>query len=193
MPAALGSSAYSGLLKTNSSTPVSNILATNSGAAIPSPTNSTNAPSEFIVSNGEKYLVVSFAQLAAFIFKITPENPSADSDSLTTAQIREQVPAAVRSLSEKSVALTGFMLPGQTQNCLATDFLLLRNQSACCYGIMPKPNEWAAVRTAGKGVKITMDRPVTVLGTFHVRAMRENGTLASIYQLDCEKLINPKE
>ena len=85
------------------------------------------------------------------------------------------------------------MLPVQTREGLTTDSPLLRNQSACCYGVMPRINEWAVVRTSGKGVKVTMDTPVTVLGTFHVEEMRENGTLTSIYQLDCDRVINSKE
>jgi hypothetical protein len=140
---------------------------------------------QFIESEGEKYRVVSFAQLASFIFAST-----ADADSIA---MTEQVPVPVRALNEKSVALTGFMLPVQTENNLTTDFLLLRNQSACCYGVMPKINEWVIVRTTGKGVNAVMDTPITVLGTFHVSAVSENGTLSGIYKLDCDKIINSKE
>jgi hypothetical protein len=139
---------------------------------------------QFMESDGEKYRITSFAQLASFIFAA-----NADTDSIA---MTEQVPAPVRALNEKSVALTGFMLPVQTENNLTTDFLLLRNQSACCYGVMPKINEWVIVRTTGKGVKAIMDTPITVLGTFHVEAVSENGTLSGIYKLDCDKIINPK-
>jgi hypothetical protein len=77
----------------------------------------------FINSDRDKYRAISFAQLASFIFA-----PTAEGDSIS---MTEQVPSAVRSLNEKSVALTGFMLPVQTENNLTTDFLLLRNQSVC--------------------------------------------------------------
>jgi len=157
--------------------------------AVSSSTNLSSPPasssSQFISSDGDKYRVISFAQLASFIFA-----PAAEGDSIS---LTEQVPTAVRSLNEKSVALTGFMLPVQTENNLTTDFLLLRNQSACCYGVMPKINEWVIVRTTGKGVKATMDTPITVLGTFHVGAVSENGSLSGIYKLDCDRIINPKE
>jgi hypothetical protein len=146
---------------------------------------SSSSTPQFMESDGEKYRVVSFAQLASFIFAA-----NADTDSLA---MTEQLPAAIRYLNEKSVAVTGFMLPVQTENNLTTDFLLLRNQSACCYGVMPKINEWVIVRTTGKGVKAIMDTPITVLGTFHVGAVGENGSLSGIYKLDCDRIINPKE
>jgi hypothetical protein len=157
-----------------------------------SPAQPTSAPPEIIVSGGEKYLLISFTQLASFALRTAPKMASENPDSMVgETQVREQVPDAVKSLSEKSVAVTGFMLPVRTQGELTTDFLLLRNQSACCYGVMPKINEWVAVRTAGKGVKVFLDTPVTVLGTFHVGASGTSGSLTSIYQLNCDRLINP--
>jgi hypothetical protein len=180
------------LSATNSPARPSSVALTNATAAVPS--EKTNAVPEFIVSNGEKYLAVSFAQLADFSIRTTPEVPGVESDSLSgRSTISDQVPRAIKSLGEKAVALTGFMLPVQAKDGLTTDFLLLRNQSACCYGVMPKMNEWTVVRTSGKGVKVTMDTPVTVLGTFHVGETRENGTLTSVYQLDCDRLINSKD
>jgi len=161
----------------------SNVLsAANRGASV------SNAP-EFINFEGGKYLAVSFARLASFPFTAGSGNV----DSTDSAYDEEQVPRAIKSVNEKSVAVTGFMLPVHTADQLTTDFLVLRNQSACCYGIMPKINEWVVVRTTGKGVKIAMDVPITVLGTFHVGEVRENGTLTAIYQLDCDGVINPKE
>jgi len=33
------------------------------------------------------------------------------------------------------------------------------------------------------------DVPVSVLGTFHVGAIRNNNYLAGIYQMDCERVV----
>ena len=159
------------------------LSAANPGASV-----SSNAP-EFIDFEGGKYLAVSFSRLASFPFTASSGNV----DSTDSAHDEEQLPRAIKLLNEKSVAVTGFMLPVHTADQLTTDFLVLRNQSACCYGIMPKINEWVVVRTTGKGVKVTMDVPITVLGTFHVGEVRENGTLTAIYELDCDGVINPKE
>ena len=104
------------------------------------------------------------------------------------ADTLRQIPNEVKALNDHKVSVKGFMLPTALEHRLATEFLILRNQSMCCYGIPPKITEWVNVRTAGKGVKPIMDQPVTVCGTFHVGDVRENGELVGIYCLDAEKL-----
>ena len=174
--------------------------ATSLSSALGPPLAETNVPSaapkrllpEVTVSNGEKYANLSFVQLASFPFEVTPEIADANSDPATaSARTRAQLPELIKALNEKAVALTGFMLPTRTQDGLASEFLLLRNQSACCYGTMPRINEWVIVEASGKGVKSVMDVPVTALGKFHVGEQRDNGHLLGIYRLDCDRLIIP--
>jgi hypothetical protein len=109
-----------------------------------------------------------------------------------TKEIREQIPEKINALNQKSVAITGFLLPINVRHGLATEFLLLRNQSACCYGLTPKINEWIIVQTTGDGVKPTMDVPITAEGTLHVGEQREEGHLLGIYELDCDLVLNLK-
>ena len=85
------------------------------------------------------------------------------------------------------------MLPMKFEGQKATEFLLLKNQSLCCYGVAPKITEWVDVRMTGKGVKAIMDQPVTVCGIFHVGDVRENGDLVGIYRLDGDRLKGPGE
>jgi hypothetical protein len=59
----------------------------------------------------------------------------------------------------------------------------------CCYGNVPKITEWVSVKTKSKGIKPIMDQPVSIEGTLHVGAMRENGYLVGIYQMDGEKMV----
>jgi len=40
------------------------------------------------------------------------------------------------------VAVTGFMLPTKMDKGLVTEFLLVKESMMCCYGVMPKINEW---------------------------------------------------
>ena len=61
----------------------------------------------------------------------------------------------------------------------------------CCYGMMPKVNEWIHVRMGGKGARCIMDTPVTIFGKLHVEEYRENRTMLGIYRLDGEKLEAP--
>jgi hypothetical protein len=146
------------------------------------------------VTGSEKYWPVSFAQLSAFPFIVTDEVADSNDDPEDASwKTRSQIPDSIKALSEKRVAITGFMLPVEVHDGLATDFLILKNQSACCYGVMPRINEWVIVRTAGQGVQPIMDVPVTAEGAFHVGDVRENGHLTGIYELDCDQLINSKD
>jgi hypothetical protein len=71
------------------------------------------------------------------------------------------------------------------------EFLLMRNQSMCCYGVPPKINEWITVQVNGQGVKPVMDQPIAVAGVLHVGPMMENGSLAGLYRLEADKISAP--
>ena len=73
-----------------------------------------------------------------------------------------------------------------------TELLILRDQSMCCYGAVPKINEWVSVRMPeGKGVKPVMDVPITIFGTLKVGEVLENGYLVGIYEMDGHRLGGP--
>lgn len=160
----------------------------------------TNAASTALVESfktvtvdGEKYRALSFGQLSSFRFKM-PEGPGGSDANATVAiaWVLAQIPAEVKAFNEKAVVLTGFMLPIKWNETLVTDFMLLPNQMGCCYGVMPRINDVVVVHTTGRGVKAQQDTPVSVLGTFHVGALRNNDALIGIYQMDCDRVVEPK-
>ena len=133
-----------------------------------------------------------FDKLAGFRFNLPDEMMLGAADPLTTSlEIRRQIPESVKALNEKRVSIKGFMLPLTVHDGKASQFLLLRNQSMCCYGTTPAMNEYVIVRLAGRGITPVMDQLVTVLGTLHVGEMRENHFLSAIYRLDAEKVEGP--
>lgn len=135
------------------------------------------------------YRSIGFEKLSAFPFDVTYQMLDDKKDARSaSADTLRQIPDEVKALNDHKVSVKGFMLPTTLEHGRATEFLILRNQSMCCYGIPPKITEWVNVRTAGKGIKPIMDQPVTVCGTFHVGDVRENGELVGIYRLDAEKL-----
>ena len=177
---------------------LTNSLVTNYSAATPDASPLpvaaaiTNALPTFVTVEGETYRSLSFQELASFPFKVTDEMSSPDANALVaTLRVLEQIPAAVKSVNERAVALTGFMLPVKWSAGLVTDFMLLPNTMGCCYGRMPRINDIIIVNTTGKGVKLMKDVPVVVLGTFHVGAVRNNNYLIGIYQMDCERVVEP--
>ncbi|HAV60834.1 MAG TPA: hypothetical protein DCY13_00520 [Verrucomicrobiales bacterium] len=160
-------------------------------AAVPALTNTLTA-AEVIQADGRDYLSVGFDQLASFNFEMTDDLLEAKGDAREiTEKTNGQIPPKLRELNQKSVAVKGYMLPLKVEEGAVTEFLLMRDQSMCCFGTVPKINEWVSVKTIGKGVKPVMDEPVTIFGKLHVGEMRENGYLVGIYRMDGEKLAGP--
>jgi hypothetical protein len=157
-------------------------------AEAPAPTASAQAAAQ------PTCLSVGFDRLSAFPFEVTDQMVDAPTNAAAASlKTLAQIPDGIKALDEKKVSVRGYMLPMNYQEGLATDFLILRNQSMCCYGVIPNITEWVNVRMIGKGVKPIMDQPVTVSGRFHVGDVRENGSLVGIYRLDAEQLIGPTQ
>jgi hypothetical protein len=136
------------------------------------------------------YLPVGFDQLAGFqvlvLYQVT------DPVRLTSVQkLNRPIPDFIKSLDNRKIAIQGFMLPLKLDKARATEFLIMKNRSMCCYGIPLRINEWVHVRMKGDGVKSIMDVPLTVYGTLHVGEIDKNGRISSIYQLDGEKMDEP--
>ena len=126
------------------------------------------------------YLKVGFDRLGSF--------PFLGSNSTAPAAAAEaRIPADIKKFDGRKVIVTGFMLPIKMSGDdeYTTEFLLLKSQLLCCYGIAPQANEWVLVERP-KGVKPLMDVPISFRGTLHVGAMFENGYLTGIYSLDGE-------
>ncbi|MFN7137914.1 MAG: DUF3299 domain-containing protein [Limisphaerales bacterium] len=135
------------------------------------------------------FLEVSFDRLAGYTFEV----PEGLIPSEEAGKSNEQIPADVRALDRKKIALTGFMLPLKVDNGLVSEMLIMRDQSLCCYGAQPRINDWVSVKMAGRGVKSVMDQPVTIFGQIRVGEMLENGYLIGIYQMTGERMDVAKE
>jgi hypothetical protein len=137
------------------------------------------------------YEKVGFDKLASFTFT-PPAEGAPETDAAALAKGNEQIPERVRAFDTKKVAVTGFMLPVKMDGGLVKEFLLVKDPMLCCYGVMPRINEWIVVKMNGKGVPPLMDVPITFEGTLKVGAMYENGYLTGIYLLAGDKLADTK-
>lgn len=128
---------------------------------------------------------VTFEHLSAYEFVAPPDEKQAP-------EAEKQIPAPVKALDTKKVAVTGFMLPVKMNEGLVTEFLLVKDPMACCYGVMPRVNEWVVVRMNGKGVPPLMDVPITFEGTLKVGQIYEGGYLTGLYLLQGERRVESK-
>jgi len=130
-------------------------------------------------------LTVGFDKLASFEFT-APESEAA------APAAEKQIPDRVREFNDKKVAVTGFMLPVKMDGGLVTEFLLVKDPMMCCYGVMPRVNEWVVVKMVGKGVPPLMDVPITFEGQLQVGQIYEGGYLTGLYLLKGEKRVEQK-
>lgn len=146
----------------------------------------TNTAASSTATGKSEFTPVGFDLLASYNFEV-PDGPLTNKTDTADSQI----PAKVKAFDKRKVSMTGFMLPLKVDNGTVTEFLLLKDQSMCCYGATPKITEWVSVKTGAKGFKSVMDQTVTIHGTLHVGGMWENGYLIGIYSMDGDKLIGP--
>lgn len=138
------------------------------------------------------FVKVGFDLLAGYNFELGQEWVDGTGDpEQASARARALIPPTVGELHQKKVAVRGFLLPLRMDEGLAIEFLLVKDQNLCCYGVLPKINEWINVTVSGKGVKPVLDQPLTVCGTLEVGDWRENGFLVSLYRLKAEKVFGP--
>jgi hypothetical protein len=153
-----------------------------SGAApAAKPAASVGAPE---LDNG--YLKLGFEQLASYTFTPPAFDPAAAPNAKPPTG-EEQIPATVKAWNGKKAVVTGYMVPVKMEKGLVTEFLLMRNTMACCFGGVPNMNEWVVVKMK-KGVQPLMDVPVAFYGELKVGAMFENGYMTGLYELAGEKM-----
>jgi hypothetical protein len=141
-----------------------------------------------------EFPLAGFDILSGYTIEISDEllGPVTNDVAAVSAKTDALIPAKVKAFDKKRVALKGFMLPLKVEGGLVTEMLIMKDQSMCCYGTVPKIHEWVSVKMSDKGVKPLMDQPVTLMGQLHVGEMRENGYLTGIYRMDGEKMAAPE-
>jgi len=132
------------------------------------------------------YLKLGFDRLAGFKF-VTPTYDPVEDPKAPPPTGENQIPAEVKGWNGKKAVITGFMLPTKLDNGKATEFLIMANQMACCYGTVPNLNDWVVVHMP-QGVQVVQDIPISFYGKIKVGAMYENGYMTGIYEMDAEKM-----
>ena len=136
----------------------------------------------------EGYKTVTFDKLASFAYEV-PLDPVTNKVEL--AKLNSQIPEVIKKFDKKSVAIRGFMLPLKVENGKVTELLIMRDQSMCCFGTVPKINEWISIKMEGDGVDPIMDQAVTLMGQLLVGEVLENEYLVGIYEMLGDKMIGP--
>ena len=122
-------------------------------------------------------LRVTFAQLAAS--PLVAPSTSTDHDAWL-----KQLSAPIRAAEGNRVEITGYLLPLKIEQGRTKEFLLMRDQSGCCYGKMPVANEYLVASASSAGIPATLDVPVTIRGTLRIAPLFVDGVLSQFYTLE---------
>jgi hypothetical protein len=103
------------------------------------------------------------------------------------------IPSHVKGLDGRKIAVTGFIMPLRLKKGLVTEFLLFKDQAACCFGPAAKMNHYVRVKmkTEGfppSGTLVTY----TAYGLLRVGEIKVQGYLTGIYELEAEKVMERK-
>lgn len=139
------------------------------------------------VLNADGFLVVGFDVLASFDFTPPTYDTMGADGKPAVKKGDEQIPERIKALHAQKVVVTGFMLPIKMDEGVVKEFLLVKDPMMCCFGVMPKINEWVVVRMTGKGVPPLMDVPISFEGKLQVGELYDNGYLTGLYLLEAEK------
>lgn len=103
----------------------------------------------------------------------------------------KKIPEPVMVLNGEIVKVTGFMLPVDFEDGKVNSFLLMNSRLACCFGVMPRENEFIYVEMEdGKSTKFMTDIPVEVSGKLRIGDDNLVGSLYSMEALNINKAKN---
>ncbi len=133
------------------------------------------------------YQMITYSKLNGFPYQVEWET---DGLAFDFSAYASRVPRDVRNLSQKNVAIEGFMVPTvvNEQN-MVQEFLLMPDQLSCCFGQAPEANGWVVVRSE-EGVDVAMDRVIRVLGNLTVEERWDEEFFVGLYHVQCDEMIH---
>ncbi len=143
----------------------------------------------------ETYQSLTFNMLTSYPFREPNWAKMDDPAYIASLNLDEQISSQIKAMNGKKVEIQGFMLPLDMSGDNLRTFMLLKDQMACCYGNIPRLNEWVYVRVpTKKKINIHQDVLVTLLGRLRVGAKFEGEVLTGIYHLELDRIqIDQKE
>jgi hypothetical protein len=150
---------------------------TTPSAATVAPVATNSKPEAQLTKSAEDnpYPLVGFDKLSGYPIEISDEilGPVTNNLDVIAAKTEALIPQNVKAFDRQHASIKGFMLPLKVEGGVVTELLIMKDQSMCCYGAVPKIHEWVSVKmTAGvKPIGSTRD----LFGTLRVGEMRENG------------------
>ena len=99
------------------------------------------------------------------------------------------IPPRIKSYDGKPVAIKGFIMPLRLRKGLVTEFLLFKDQAACCFGERAKMNHYVRVKVKGNGFSPgATGETYIAFGRLKVGEILVQGYLTGIYEMEATKV-----
>lgn len=133
------------------------------------------------------YVRPGFDKLSAFKYELYEFYSETNSGRAMLAS-HDVIPPEIKAYDGRRVTVTGYILPMRTRRGVVTEFLLLRDQGTCCFGVQAQINHFMRVNFP-PGIKPGEPVPWKVSGTIRVGEIYVQGYLTGIFQLDAESVV----
>ncbi len=144
-----------------------------------------------IVMDGD-YRKVTFTQMGSWEYK-PPAIPKEGEVPPALTSI-ERFPPPIRDLNGEKISVEGYMIPVEVDRDKVKSFVFVSSPLVCCFGLVPKLNEWFLVRMAGDGrAFIMMDLPITVRGRLSLGEEIKNRSIVSLYRIEADEVVGPRD
>jgi hypothetical protein len=132
----------------------------------------------------EGFHPLTFDDLASYAYKLPPVGAE--------PKPTNQIPQAILDLDGRRIAIRGFMIPIKVAGEDVREFVLVRNQFVCCFGVVPLMNEWLHIKMVeGHPCPYAVDIPITVFGVLRVGEVWEQGAVMSLYRMEGLQVLEP--
>jgi hypothetical protein len=100
-----------------------------------------------------------------------------------------QIPPEVRALDKQKVFVVGYMQPIDFDSAGVKTFLLTNYPGGCCFGMVPRLNEWVEVTLAGEErVDYSYFDAIAIYGSFQVGEAKSGEVVTSLYRMTPDKV-----
>lgn len=100
-----------------------------------------------------------------------------------------QIPPEVRALDKAKVYVVGYMQPIDFDNSGVKTFLLTNYPGGCCFGMVPRLNEWVEVTLAGdERVEYSYFDAIEIFGALEVGEAKSGEVVTSLYRMTPDKV-----
>jgi hypothetical protein len=100
-----------------------------------------------------------------------------------------QIPPEVRALDRQKVFIVGYMQPIDFDNEGVRTFLLTNYPGGCCFGMVPRLNEWVEVSLGGdERVEYSYFDAIEIHGKLEVGEAKSGEVVTSLYRMTPDKV-----